>query len=295
MTDIQKDKTNPSFQRKIACKMANLPVIGKACKPRKKVAVIRLSGVISDQGRRGNISYNRYAPLIEKAFGMNDIEEVALVINSPGGAPAQCSLISTMIRALSKEKDISVSAYVEDVAASGGYWLACAADKIYVQPSSIVGSVGVIAAMFGFDKAIERYDIERRVYTAGEQKAFLDPFQPEDKNAVKRIKLMQGDIHRQFIGWVKERRGDRLKGEDKTLFEGQVFTGNDGMNNGLVDAIGDVWSVMRGKYGEKVKLISIEPDKSFIQGLIGSVTKFPNAEDILTALEHKIIWNRWGL
>ena len=160
-----------------------------------------MSGVIADQGRKGSISYTKYAPLIEKAFNIPDVEEVAFVINSPGGAPAQCSLISTMIRDLAKEKNIPVTAFVEDVAASGGYWLACAADTIYVQPSSIVGSIGVIAAMFGFDKAIKRYDVERRVYTAGDHKSFLDPFKPEDEDAVKRLKTIK-DIHKPLShGW----------------------------------------------------------------------------------------------
>jgi serine protease SohB len=291
-----KPHKEPSAIRKCANKMKCMPVIGKIFEPKPKVAVLRMSGVIADQSRKNNISYSKYAPLIEKAFGMADIEEVALVINSPGGAPAQCSLISSMIRGLAEEKNIKVTAFVEDVAASGGYWLACAADEIYVQESSIIGSIGVIAAMFGFDKTIKRYDVERRVYTEGEHKSFMDPFQPEDEQAVKRLKAMQKAIHKNFIEWVKSRRGEKLKGTDKSLFEGQIWVGKDGIDHGIADAVGDVWSVMRGRYGKKVKLATIEPDKPFWTSFIpGAKISMPDADDVITAIEDKAVWNRWGL
>lgn len=259
MTDTVK---KPSFIRRITTKASALPVIGKICEPKKRVAVLRMSGVIADQNnRKGGISWARYMPLLEKTFNVPDLDEICLVINSPGGAPAQCSLISTVIRELSQEKNIPVTAFVEDVAASGGYWLACAADEIYAQRSSIVGSIGVIAATFGFDRLIKKHDIERRVYTAGEQKAFMDPFQPEDEKDVKRLKEMQKSIHKNFVEWVKERRGKKLTGTDKTLFEGQIWVGQDGVDRGLIDGIGDVWSVMRKKHGKCVKFIAIEPER----------------------------------
>lgn len=293
------DKTNkPSIIRKVTAKAACIPLLGTLCAPRPKVAVIRMSGVIADQGRKGAISWARYIPIIERAFDIPDLDEVCLVINSPGGSPAQCSLITTLIRDLADKKNIPVTAFVEDVAASGGYWLACAADKIYVQPSSIVGSIGVIAAMFGFDKAIKRYDIDRRVYTAGEDKSFLDPFQPEDPKAVKRLQDMQKDIHKTFIDWVKSRRGDALKGTDKALFNGHVWVGETAVEKGLADAIGDVWTVMRGKYGDKVRFIPIEADKPFFQNLITGgmeTARLPDAEDVVNALENKAQWSRWGL
>lgn len=286
----------PSMMRKVTSTVSCLPLIGKAVEIKNKVAVIRMSGVIADQGRKGGISWARYIGIIERAFNVPDIDEVCLVINSPGGSPAQCSLISTLIRDLAREKDIPVTAFVEDVAASGGYWLACAADQIYVQPASIVGSIGVISAMFGFDKTIKKYDVERRVYTAGEDKSFLDPFQPEDPKAVKRLKDMQKEIHKGFIDWVKERRGKKLNGTDKTLFNGHTWVGAQAIEKGLVDEIGDVYTVMRAKHGKKVKFIPIEPDKPFIQSLIsGSSAKLPTADDLIYAAENRAMWNRYGL
>lgn len=289
------DKCKQSLIRKLTSKASCVPLLGKVFTIRNKVAVVRLSGVIADQGKKGSISFHKFAPLIEKAFNIPDVNEVALVINSPGGSPTQCSLLSTLIRELSEDKKIPVTAYVEDVAASGGYWLVCAADRIYVQPSSIVGSIGVISAMFGFDKAIKNYDIERRVYTSGEYKAFLDPFKPEDEEAVERLKSMQKDIHENFIQWVKSRRSDALKAPDKSLFEAQIFTGDKAIENGLADEVGNVWSVMRAKYGSRVKLITIEPDKSFIQSLITGSVKFPDADNIIETIENKTMWNRLGL
>ena len=288
-------KNGISFRRKITLFLKNFPIIGNIFKIHKKVAVIRFSGVIADQGRKGSISYNKYAPLIEKAFKIPDVDAVALIINSPGGSPSQCSLISTMIRELSEEKKIPVSAFVEDVAASGGYWLACSADKIFVQPSSILGSIGVISALFGFDKAIQRYDVERRVYTSGEHKSFLDPFQPEDIDSVKRLRKMQKDIHINFIDWVKTRRAENLIKPDKEIFEAQVFVGSNAIQIGLADAFGNVWSTMRELYGKDVRLIKIEPDKSFFQSLLGGVVKFPEADDFVASLENRIQWSRWGL
>lgn len=295
MTDTAK---KPSALRRITTKASTLPVIGKICAPKKRVAVLRLSGVIADQNnRKSGISWARYMPLIEKTFQVADLDEVCLVINSPGGAPAQCSLISNVIRGMAQEKDIPVTAFVEDVAASGGYWLACAADEIYVQPSSIVGSVGVISAMFGFDKLIKKYDVERRVYTSGEQKAFMDPFSPEDDKDIKRLKDMQKAIHKNFIEWVKSRRGDKLTGTDKTLFEGQIWVGQNAVERGLVDGIGDVWGMMREKYGKDVKFIAVEPEKSFIQSLITgqAAFKMPDADDMVSALETRLEWQKWGL
>jgi signal peptide peptidase SppA len=291
-------KCKPSMMRKITTSVSSIPLLGKAIEVKDKVAVIRMSGVIADQGKKGGISWARYIPIIEKAFNIPDLDEVCLVINSPGGSPAQCSLISSLIRDLATEKDIPVTAFVEDVAASGGYWLACCADQIYIQNSSIIGSIGVIAAMFGFDDLIKKYGVERRVYTAGDDKSFMDPFQPEDEKAVKRLKDMQKEIHKGFIDWVKERRGNRLKGTDKTLFSGQVWVGEQAIERGLADEIGDVWTVMRSKHGKKVKFIPVEPDKPFIQSLVSGVSGsalIPTADDMISAIENKAMWNRFGL
>jgi signal peptide peptidase SppA len=277
--------------------LSDLPVICDFMEHRPKVAVVRLAGVISDSSsRKGGISYARYAQSIEDAFDVKDVREVALVINSPGGAPAQCSLLAGIIRQCAAEKKVPVTAFVEDAAASGGYWLACAADKIYVQASSVVGSIGVIAAGFGFEDFIRRHDIKRRVYTSGKDKAMLDPFSPEKKADVERIKTLQAEIHQQFIAWVRDRRGVRLKGKDAELFEGAFWTGAGAMPLGLVDGIGDLRGVMREKYGEKVRFMEFEPDKPFYQALMGvkaNGTGF--AKDAMGALEDRTFWQRFGL
>ena len=184
--------------------LGNLPLIGGLLKPKPRVSVIRLSGVIADSGPgRGGISHHRYEKSIFYAFEEFDLQAVLLVINSPGGSPAQSSLIGDQIRRLSEEKEVPVYAFVEDVAASGGYWLACAADEIYANETSIVGSIGVISASFGFKDVIEKYGIERRVHTSGKNKSFMDPFKDEKPADVKRLKGIQWELHETFIGWVK--------------------------------------------------------------------------------------------
>ncbi len=282
--------------------LADLPFVGDFMAQRPKVAVLRLSGVIADATmRKGGLSAAKYFETIEKAFAVRDVREVAIVINSPGGAPAQAALIANLIRDCAAEKKMPVTAFVEDVAASGGYWLACAADKIYVQPSSIVGSIGVIAAGFGFDEFIRRYDIKRRVHTAGSQKAMLDPFLPEKKADVARLEALQKEIHAQFIAWVRERRGARLKGADADLFEGQIWTGAGALGLGIADAVGDLRGVMHDKYGDKVRLMHFEPERGFVRSLMGA--KAPGttslganlADDVLATVEARGEWQRFGL
>ncbi len=277
--------------------LSDLPIIGDYVEHRPKVAVVRFSGVISDSGgRRGSVSYARFVQAIEDAFDLKDVREVAIVVNSPGGAPAQCSLLANAIRQCAHEKKVPVTAFVEDVAASGGYWLACAADKIYVQPSSVVGSVGVIAAGFGFEDFIRRHDIKRRVYTSGRDKAMLDPFAPEKKADVDRLKVLQADIHAQFIAWVKDRRGTRLKGKDADLFEGAIWTGDAAVPLGVVDAIGDVRGVFHEKYGDKVRLVEFEADRSFFQSVMGVHTRGRAvASDFMAMIEDRALWQRFGL
>lgn len=279
--------------------LCDLPYVGDYVERRPKVAVVRLSGVITDAGaRKGAVSYARCAQSIEDAFALKDVREVAVVINSPGGAPAQCSLLSAVIRQCANDKKVPVTAFVEDVAASGGYWLACAADKIYVQPSSIVGSIGVIAAGFGFEDFIRRHDIKRRVHTSGQSKSMLDPFLPEKKQDVERLKVLQGEIHAQFITWVKDRRGTRLKGRDAELFEGNIWTGAGAVAQGLADATGDLRGVMHDKYGERVKLIDFEPEKPFLQAIMGVRARSGGAgvaAEFMAALEERGFWQRFGL
>ncbi|MCB1537894.1 MAG: S49 family peptidase [Rhodospirillales bacterium] len=277
--------------------LSDLPIVGDFMAQRPKVAVIRLSGVIADaQMRRGAVCAARYAELIEKAFAVRDLREVAIVVNSPGGAPAQASLIAGLIRHCAADKKMPVTAFVEDVAASGGYWLACAADKIYVQPASIVGSIGVIAAGFGFEDFIRRHDIKRRVHTAGTSKAMLDPFLPEKKNDVQRLESLQKEIHAQFIAWVRERRGNRLKGTEADLFEGQIWTGAGAVANGLADAVGDLRGVMHDKYGDKVRLMPFEPERGFVSSLLGTrAGRGGIAAEAMDAIEARGAWQRFGL
>lgn len=273
-------------------KAANLPLIGKYLEKKPKVAVLRLSGVIAEDTRRkGGISYAKYAKLIDRAFDKADTA-VALVINSPGGMPAQCELIGSHIRRLAAEKKIPVIAFIEDVAASGGYWLACAADAIYAQNTSIVGSIGVISASFGLEDFIEKHGIHRRVLTSGQNKSFMDPFSPLKENDIVRLSAIQKDMHGVFIDWVKERRGARLRADNKTLFEGDFWTAGPAMDHGLIDGIGDTCSYMREKFGKNVKFITLSPDKKFLP--LPSIPGL-SAAAFIEAAETEATWGRYGL
>lgn len=276
--------------------LSQTPVIGGIFKPSNKVAVIRLSGVISDAKRGSSISYSKYHKIIENAFSVHNLQAVALVINSPGGSPAQSALIGNLVRNLSIEKEVPVYAFVEDVAASGGYWLACAADEIYAQESSVVGSIGVIAATFGFKDLIERYGIERRLYTAGKEKSMLDPFQEEKPSDVKKLKKLQKEIHDIFINWVRERRGEKLKGADKDLFEGQIWTAQPACENGIIDGVADIRGYCRDKFGKEVKFKEFGPERGLVAGLLsGSDARTSIADDFCGYAEEKFFWNRYGL
>ncbi len=215
------------------------------------VAVVRLQGMIASGGRGQSLNDAGLAPLIERAFARGKPKAVALVINSPGGSPTQSSLIAARIRRLSEEKEIPVYAFVEDVAASGGYWLACAADEIYVDENSVVGSIGVISAGFGFQDFISRYGIERRVHTSGETKSKLDPFKPEKPEDIAWLKGLQEQIHQGFIAYVKRRRGDRLAEGD--LYNGDVWVGEKAIEMGLVDGVAHIVPKMKELFGKKTR------------------------------------------
>ncbi|RME16232.1 MAG: S49 family peptidase [Alphaproteobacteria bacterium] len=253
-----------------------------------RVSVIRLHGVIAT-GSRGQLNDAALAPAIEKAFTRGKPKAVALSINSPGGSPVQSALIAARIRRLSKEKGVPVIAFVEDAAASGGYWLACAADEIYADASSIVGSIGVIVAGFGLNDFIARHGIERRVYTAGEAKSQLDPFKPENPDDVARIKAIGADIHEAFIAHVKEARGARLS-DDRRLFTGEFWTGTRAVELGLVDGIGHLNDVLRARYGDKVRLSVHGPRRSLFRRFGASLV---NA--VVEATEERGLWARIGL
>lgn len=253
-----------------------------------RVAVIRLSGAIAASPRGASLSDQGLAPQIERAFAKGKPAAVALVINSPGGSPVQSSLIAARIRRLAKEKDIKVYAFVEDVAASGGYWLACAADEIWIDATSIVGSIGVVYASFGFPKLLESYGVERRVHTAGKSKSMLDPFRPEKPEDIEKLKGWQEQIHEVFIDHVKSNRGDRLAEGD--LFTGDVWIGQHAVETGLADGIGHVVPKMKEIFGDKVKF-QVYGQKRGLFSRFGLAI----AGDLSGYLEERALFARYGL
>ena len=267
--------------------------------PPARVAVLRLEGAIGMGGSRG-LSLARLAGPLEAAFKAEDCAAVALILNSPGGSAAQSALIGSRIRALADEHKKPVYAYVEDVAASGGYWLACAADEIMADANSVVGSIGVIAAGFGFAEAIARLGVERRLYTAGRNKSLLDPFVPAKQEDIDRLKALQAEIHANFIAWVRNRRGTRLAGDDATLFEGAFWTGAQAKQLGLIDALGDARSDLRRRFGDKVRFRRFGARDGALRRWIGLAQGNPFGaaawlQEALEALETRALWARYGL
>ena len=255
------------------------------------VSVIRLQGVISAGGRAGSgLNDAALAPVIERAFRKGKPRAVALVINSPGGSPVQSSLIAARVRRLAEEKKIPVHAFVEDVAASGGYWLACAADDIWVDATSVVGSIGVISAGFGFAELMGRHGVERRVHTAGASKSFLDPFRPEKPEDVARLRAILEPIHASFKDHVQTRRGARLD-EGRDLFTGDVWVGAQAQGVGLVDGIGHLVPKLKALYGDKVKLVPYGVKKGLFQRFSPGRSWRAPAEMI----EERALWARYGL
>jgi signal peptide peptidase SppA len=262
------------------------------------VPVVRLSGVIASSGLLGNrgLSIESTAPLLNRAFGMKGAKAVALAINSPGGSPVQSALIGQRIRLLAREKDLKVIAFVEDVAASGGYWLACAADEIIVDPSSIVGSIGVISAGFGFQDLLARLGVERRVHTSGERKAMLDPFRPEKPEDVERLHRLQTEIHEGFKDWVRERRAGKLSGDEAMLFSGEFWTGRRGLELGLVDGLGEMRAILQARYGDKVHLPVIGPRRRLLSRFgLGGTAIDGIGPATLAAIEERLHWQRFGI
>jgi serine protease SohB len=268
------------------------------------VPVVRLAGAIGiSSPLKPGLTMANIARSLERAFSMSNIKGVALAINSPGGSAVQSHLIFRRIRALADEKKVPVLAFVEDVAASGGYMIACAADEIICDNSSIVGSIGVIGGSFGFDKLIDKIGVERRLYTSGENKGMLDPFLPEKPHDVERLHAIQRDIHEGFIELVKSRRGSKLDSRETALFSGEYWAGRRGLELGLVDAIGDLRGVLRERFGDKVRAPLIADRGLFgrrVPGVAGgglaSMLGGPNlAEDLIAALETRALWARYGL
>ncbi|WP_397543109.1 S49 family peptidase [Roseovarius salis] len=252
------------------------------------VAVIRLTGAIGSGGR-AQLNDEAMAPIIEKAFKRGKPKAVALVINSPGGSPVQSSLIAARIRRLAEEKAVPVHAFVEDVAASGGYWLATAADDIWVDQGSIVGSLGVISAGFGAHVLLARQGVERRVYTAGKSKSMLDPFLPEKEEDVNRLKGLLDQMHESFKQQVRDRRGDRLA-ERQELFTGEFWLGGRAVELGLVDGIAHVVPKLKELYGEKVRFASYTRKRPLFLRFGATM-----AEDAIAAVEERAAYARFGL
>ena len=266
---------------------------------RPVVAVLRLNGVIAAGSRlRGGLNLAALASQIERAFKTRHLKAVALAINSPGGSPVQSALIAKRVRALADEKKVPVFAFAEDVAASGGYWLACAGDEIYADENSIIGSIGVIYAGFGFQALLEKAGIERRMHTRGDKKMMLDPFAEENAEDVTRLKALQKDVHDSFKAYVRERRGDRLKGGRRRLFSGEVWTGKRALGLGLIDGIGDVRSVMRERYGDKVQLRVVAGRRGWLERRLRlplGMSPVGWAEQLIEAVEARAHWSRFGL
>jgi signal peptide peptidase SppA len=281
------------------------------------VPVVRLTGVIGfSTPLRPGLTLAGIARTLDRAFGVRNAKAVALLINSPGGSAVQSHLIYQRIRALAAEKNLPVFAAVEDVAASGGYMIACAADEIVCDPASIVGSIGVVGASFGFTEAIRKLGVERRIYTAGEHKSMLDPFLPEKEEDVTRLKSIQREIHEMFIDLVRKSRGARLTGPETTLFSGEYWTAKTALEYGVIDRLIDLRAFLRERYGEDVMTPVVAGDRGLFgwrkpgvsrlasglaSGLaVGLVPErlFDGAglmDDFISAVESRSIWSRFGL
>jgi serine protease SohB len=268
------------------------------------VPVVRLSGVIGfSTPLKPGLTLASCARSLDRAFAFRKPRAVALLINSPGGSAVQSHFIFRRIRALSEEKRVPVIAFVEDVAASGGYMIACAADEIVADVSSIVGSIGVVGGSFGFHRLLDKIGVERRLYTSGEHKAMLDPFLPEKPEDVERLKAIQKEIHEMFIALVKGRRGDKLAGPESALFSGEFWTGSQALGLGVIDRLGDLRSILRERFGEKVVMPLVAAERGLfgrrIPGIgerIGAGWDRPGlADDVISALEARAWWARYGL
>jgi signal peptide peptidase SppA len=266
------------------------------------IPVIRLHGTIMTGGNqfRPSLSLASCAGIIEKAFAF-DAPAVAVSVNSPGGSPVQSRLIYKRIRDLAEEKNRKVLVFVEDVAASGGYMIALAGDEIIADPSSIVGSIGVVSASFGFPELMKKVGVERRVHTAGKNKSVLDPFKPEKKEDIERLKALQLEVHETFIDMVKARRGAKLK-DDPDLFTGLFWTGRRGLELGLVDAMGDMRATLKARFGPKTKLKLVAAPRGLLSrfglfGARGGAAEIAGAAAgaLIDAAEERALWARFGL
>lgn len=264
-----------------------------------EIPVVRLKGAIMDSSSISRtLSLSRCANLLEKAFAYKKAPAVAIVINSPGGSPVQSRFIFKRIRDLAEENNKKVLVFIEDIAASGGYMIACAGDEIFADPSSIVGSIGVVSASFGFPELLKKIGVERRVYTAGKNKVTLDPFQPEKKADIEHLKSLQLEVHQTFIDLVKERRAAKLS-SDPDIFTGMFWSGKKGVELGLVDGLNDVRSVIKERFGPDAKIRLITPPKSLLgfktSSGVAAHTVYTVVDSALMAAEERALWQRYGL
>ncbi|MFL5032159.1 MAG: S49 family peptidase [Xanthobacteraceae bacterium] len=268
------------------------------------VPVVRLTGIIGfSTPLKPGLTLASCARSLERAFAVRRARAVALLINSPGGSAVQSHLIFRRVRALAEEKKVPVIAFVEDVAASGGYMIACAADEIVADISSTVGSIGVVGGSFGFHRLLEKIGVERRLYTSGEHKAMLDPFLPENPKDVDRLKAIQKEIHEMFIALVSSRRGPKLTGPESALFSGEFWTGSRALELGLIDRLGDLRSFLRERFGEKVATPLIAAERGLFGRRLPGIGSAADAEwdrvglaeSIVSALEARALWARYGL
>jgi len=263
------------------------------------VSVLRFEGIIMPRSRRGGVSLTSHAAAIERAFRAAGLVAVAIVVNSPGGSPVQSALLYRRIRQLADEKRVPVIAFAEDVAASGGYWLALAGDEIYSEETSLLGSIGVISAGFGFYQLMGRLGIERRLHTAGERKSLLDPFLPEETSDLARLAALQQDIHQSFTEHVRHRRAGKIDDTDEAVFSGDVWTGRKALERGLIDGIGEPRGVLRARYGDKVRMrpVSAERRRWPFLSRLPFVDREPPPMIVELAewIEARLLWARFGL
>ena len=271
------------------------------------VPLVRVGGVIGASGGpfRQSVSADSIYPVLERAFKAPRAKAVGIIVNSPGGSPVQAALIGQRLRELSEEHELPVYAFCEDVAASGGYWIACAADEVYAHENSVVGSIGVVSAGFGFPGLLEKLGVERRVHTAGERKAMLDPFRPEDPKDVEHLEQLQREVHESFKTLVRDRRKERLKASEDTLFSGAFWTGKTALEFGLLDGLGTPREVLRKRFGDKVKLPVIQAQRSWLRRRLPFGALLAEGESgaraagwasgVISAAEERALWARYGL
>ena len=262
-------------------------------KKKKIVAHIKLNGVIGNAGKfKQGIDFAGQEEIIEKAFSLKKAQAVAITINSPGGSPVQSHLIYKFIRAQAKKNKKKVIVFAEDVAASGGYLIACAGDEIYANSSSIIGSIGVIYSSFGFTELIKKIGVERRVHTAGKNKSSLDPFQEEKSEDIERLKNIQLDLHKDFIKVVEESRGSKLKKDSIELFSGEFWAGSKSKELGLIDGLGNANEILKEKFGEDVVIKKFEKPKGWFSKKFSS--SINQMDQLANILEERSIWQRYG-